>query len=295
MTLPRCPRCEFSYAWDGHNCTHCHLPIPTRASWESFASLVRFDYAHPKRDGRKLALVGCACVRRVERLLSATARATLEMAEALADGAVLRLRRPPGWMLTDTVSQSDPTARAGLAAMHAWQLANPPIGDAGFRDAASNARGAAAVAVFPEVVWSAFPLPPNLEYIRPSLGDPGDLPPRPSRDRFEATQILNRASAEHESRRADRERDEESAQCRIYRDVFGYPFARVEFPQEWRSSTALALARQMYASHDFSGMPILADALQDAGCDHDEILSHCRDAADHVRGCWVADLVLGKS
>jgi hypothetical protein len=43
-------------------------------------------------------------------------------------------------------------------------------------------------------------------------------------------------------------------------------------------------------------MPILADALQDAGCDNEEVLDHCR-AADgvHVRGCWVVDLVLGKS
>jgi hypothetical protein len=51
----------------------------------------------------------------------------------------------------------------------------------------------------------------------------------------------------------------------------------------------------MYDSREFSAMPILADALQDAGCDNDEVLSHCRDPnADHVRGCWVVDLVLGK-
>jgi hypothetical protein len=43
-------------------------------------------------------------------------------------------------------------------------------------------------------------------------------------------------------------------------------------------------------------MPILADALQDAGCDNEDILNHCRDAnVTHVRGCWVVDLVLGKS
>jgi hypothetical protein len=43
-------------------------------------------------------------------------------------------------------------------------------------------------------------------------------------------------------------------------------------------------------------MPILADALQDAGCDNMDVLTHCRDAAQvHVRGCWVVDLVLGKS
>ncbi|MDY3556938.1 hypothetical protein R5W24_006114 [Gemmata sp. JC717] len=56
-----------------------------------------------------------------------------------------------------------------------------------------------------------------------------------------------------------------------------------------------ALARQMYESHDFSAMPILADALQDAGCNAEAILNHCRDVGTpHVRGCWVVDLVLGK-
>ncbi|MBP3958607.1 hypothetical protein J8F10_25440 [Gemmata sp. G18] len=51
----------------------------------------------------------------------------------------------------------------------------------------------------------------------------------------------------------------------------------------------------MYESRDFSAMPILADALQDAGCDNADILSHCRDTSlTHVRGCWVVDLALGK-
>jgi hypothetical protein len=44
---------------------------------------------------------------------------------------------------------------------------------------------------------------------------------------------------------------------------------------------------------DFSAMPILADALQDAGCDNDDVLNHCRGAGPHVRGCWVVDGVLG--
>jgi hypothetical protein len=43
-------------------------------------------------------------------------------------------------------------------------------------------------------------------------------------------------------------------------------------------------------------MLILADALQDAGCDNDDILNHCRDAnVTHVRGCWVVDLALDKA
>jgi hypothetical protein len=80
------------------------------------------------------------------------------------------------------------------------------------------------------------------------------------------------------------------------RDIVGNPFRPVTFDPDWRSSTAVTLARQMYESREFSAMPILADALQDAGCEDDAILSHCRDPQQsHVRGCWVVDLVLGKS
>jgi hypothetical protein len=78
-------------------------------------------------------------------------------------------------------------------------------------------------------------------------------------------------------------------------DIFGNPFRPAAFSPEWRTDTAVALARQMYESRDFGAMPILADALQDAGCDSEEILSHCRDAsAKHVRGCWMVDALLGK-
>jgi hypothetical protein len=49
----------------------------------------------------------------------------------------------------------------------------------------------------------------------------------------------------------------------------------------------------MYDRRDFSAMPILADALQDAGCEDADILDHCRGDRMHVRGCWVVDLVLG--
>jgi len=73
------------------------------------------------------------------------------------------------------------------------------------------------------------------------------------------------------------------------------PFRPVAFDFQWRTSTVFSLARQMYESRDFSAMPILADALQDAGCDNDAILSHCRGTGPHVRCCWVCDLVLGKA
>jgi len=81
----------------------------------------------------------------------------------------------------------------------------------------------------------------------------------------------------------------------LLRDIVGNPFRPATLDPAWRTSTVLALASQMYGSRDFGAMPILADALQDAGCDTDDILDHCRGPGPHVRGCWVVDLVLGKS
>ena len=89
---------------------------------------------------------------------------------------------------------------------------------------------------------------------------------------------------------------EQQEQAHLLRDIVGNPFRPATLDPAWRTSTVLALASQMYGSRDFGAMPILADALQDAGCDTDDILTHCRDAKQpHVRGCWVVDLVLGKS
>jgi hypothetical protein len=85
-----------------------------------------------------------------------------------------------------------------------------------------------------------------------------------------------------------------AVECRLIRDVFPNPFRPVPFSPEWRTATAVALSRQQYDSRNFSAMPILADALQDAGCDNADILDHCRGPGPHVRGCWVVDLVLGK-
>ncbi|MCE9561750.1 MAG: hypothetical protein K8U57_06805 [Planctomycetes bacterium] len=81
----------------------------------------------------------------------------------------------------------------------------------------------------------------------------------------------------------------------LLREIVGNPFRPIAFSAEWRTSTAVSLSRQMYESRDFSAMPILADALQDAGCENEDILTHSRDANQvHVRGCWVVDAVLGK-
>jgi hypothetical protein len=85
-----------------------------------------------------------------------------------------------------------------------------------------------------------------------------------------------------------------SAFAPLLRDVFPNPYRPVAFAPRWRTATAVALARGMYESRDFGAMPILADALEDADCDGEDVLAHCRGGGPHVRGCWVVDLVLGK-
>ena len=85
-----------------------------------------------------------------------------------------------------------------------------------------------------------------------------------------------------------------SQQVSYLRDIFGNPFRPVVFPKSWRTEAAVGLALRMYDDRDFAAMPILADALEEAGCDDADILTHCREPGVHVRGCWVVDLVLGK-
>jgi hypothetical protein len=87
----------------------------------------------------------------------------------------------------------------------------------------------------------------------------------------------------------------EYQQVKLLYDVIGNPFRPVKVERDWLTSTVVALAGRFYQAKDSTLMPILADALQDAGCDSDDILDHCRGPGPHVRGCWVVDLILGKT
>jgi hypothetical protein len=83
-------------------------------------------------------------------------------------------------------------------------------------------------------------------------------------------------------------------QADLVRDISGHPFRPVEFSPSRASPAAVALAQGMYDSRDFAAMPVPADALQDAGCERQDVLGHCRGGGEHVRGCWVVDHVLGR-
>jgi hypothetical protein len=89
--------------------------------------------------------------------------------------------------------------------------------------------------------------------------------------------------------------DEQAAQASLIRCIFGNPFRPVPLSPTWRTPDIVALAWQAYESRDFVALPILADFLQDAGCTDADFLSHCRSGGEHARGCWVVDLLLGKS
>lgn len=79
------------------------------------------------------------------------------------------------------------------------------------------------------------------------------------------------------------------------KDIFGNPFRLIADGPTWLSETAVSIATGIYEDKAFDRLPILADALQGAGCENEDFLNHLQGDGPHVRGCWALDLVLGKS
>jgi hypothetical protein len=95
------------------------------------------------------------------------------------------------------------------------------------------------------------------------------------------------------------DRSSERDMCRLIRDIFGpFAFRSISINPTWltwHDRTIPRMAQTIYDGRDFDRLPILADALEEAGCQDQDILGHCRSGGEHVRGCWVVDLLLGKS
>jgi len=112
--------------------------------------------------------------------------------------------------------------------------------------------------------------------------------------------VMNTVGSETDwrlGRDADWERHrnaEQRDQCNLVREVFGNPFRPIKLDPSCFTSTVKQLAEAIYDDRAFDRLPILADALEDAGCTNQDILDHCRQKREHVRGCWVVDLVTGK-
>jgi hypothetical protein len=94
------------------------------------------------------------------------------------------------------------------------------------------------------------------------------------------------------------ELDEAEALRELLREVFGNPFRPAAVAPDWlrwQAGTVPALARRIYDERRFEDMPVLGDALEDAGCADEALLAHCRSASPHARGCWLLDSLLGLS
>lgn len=83
-------------------------------------------------------------------------------------------------------------------------------------------------------------------------------------------------------------------QCRLTHDIFGNPFRPIVVDHSWLTTTVVALSEGIYRDRAFDRLPVLADALMDAGCSDEDVLDHCRGPGPHVRGCWVVDLLTGR-
>jgi hypothetical protein len=86
--------------------------------------------------------------------------------------------------------------------------------------------------------------------------------------------------------------EEADAQRQLLRDIAGNPFCSIVIDPAWRAGPSGHIARDIYDRRAFREMPVLGDALEDAGCTDEAILSHCRSTRLHTRGCWLLDALL---
>ena len=244
--------------------------LMTEAEWQTGTDPhLLLECLHDGVSDRKLRLFAAACCRRLWPLLTqGRSRRAVETSERHADGLagdeeLKAAYRPAAW-LEDTVVP--PWAVQVAAEAAAANAAYEDAPDAAVRAALwalDATAGAAADAV---------------------ADPPGSLDgPHEGHRWFRIFQAVRVA--------------EKEAQCRLLRCLVGNPFRPVSPPpawRTWRGGTVVRLAEQIYEGRRFGDLPVLADALEEAGCTDPDLLAHCRSAEEHARGCWVLDLVLGK-
>lgn len=87
---------------------------------------------------------------------------------------------------------------------------------------------------------------------------------------------------------------ESKMQVQVMHCIFGNPFRPGRFERPWVTPNVERIARRIYANAAHEEYRSLADSLEEAGCNSEEVLSHCRSGGPHVKGCWVVDAVLEK-
>jgi hypothetical protein len=107
-------------------------------------------------------------------------------------------------------------------------------------------------------------------------------------------ELVAHESNRTESKSQKMQKAEKTAQVHLLRCIVGNPFRLPNIDPAWFNLNVNSIADRIYSERDFALLPILADALEEAGCNNQEMLQHCRQSTEHARGCWVVDLVLGK-
>ena len=223
---------------------------------------------------RKLRLFATGCCRRIWDLLTdPRSREAVEVAERYAD---------------ERCNEED-LARAALEALVVRRaaVALARQSDAAWAEVERMATEVAESVTVPLAFDAAQTVLPLTEDARVGLAswERGWLPPWDQRQQ----EIERLREARGEQR---------LAQCDMLRCIFGNPIRRPPAidPEclNWNDGTVPRIARGIYEERAFDCLPILADALLDAGCDDEELLAHLRSPGPHVRGCWAVDLILGK-
>jgi hypothetical protein len=86
--------------------------------------------------------------------------------------------------------------------------------------------------------------------------------------------------------------------CEVIRDIFGNPFHSPNLDRSWYEAEGASLpplVRSIYSERRFEAVPEVADLLEKTGCRNGDIIAHCKQPSEHVRGCWVLDLLLDQS
>jgi hypothetical protein len=241
-----------------------------------------------KRGRRRLRLYACACCRQVWHLLHDEARAAVEAAEGNADGQVAPADlRKAGRLATSSaygvvvgrVKRVKGASRACADAVRSARWAAS--------EAARSATESSIATQAGQAAWYA-------------LHAAGCL----TADKEAHIVATCRSPLELLSSAADLAADKQAAivahcrlQCDLLRDIFGNPFRPVRADPawlRWNDGTVVKLARAIYDERACERLPLLADAVEDAGCTSDTLVSHLRGPGPHVRGCWALDLLRGE-
>jgi hypothetical protein len=254
----------------------------TAEEWTQAHNVEKLIYLVEKTiSSRKLRLFTLGCCHRVSHLLGdGRCHRTIAVAETFADNgcgkAELELHRRQAQEIGENLEKQC-RASDGTIFPHAYMMA-----------AQSSASSAVAFAATLDQTRKFYPTPSGVNVSTSVVCEAA------CRAR-EAVFAATKASGGDDAIAGASSEAEMQAQMQVLRDVVGAPFSATKSVIAWQTVTVMSLATAIYADRAFDRLPILADALEDAGCDHADILNHCRGPGPHVLGCWPLDLVLGKS